>query len=140
MGTQQILLIVLSVIIVGIAAAVGITMFNTQATNANRQAVISDLSQIGSMGMAAFRTPANQGGCGRDFLANKVNLRRWTGFPTAGGAMSNENGTYVLPDPASATGFTVTGTGFENYNGTPVVAVLVINTAVTPPDTISITN
>ncbi len=37
MGTQQILLIVLSVIIVGIAVAVGITMFNQQAENSNQK-------------------------------------------------------------------------------------------------------
>ncbi len=39
MATQQILLIVLTVIIVGIAIAVGIAMFKAHAINSNRQAV-----------------------------------------------------------------------------------------------------
>ena len=52
MGTQQILLIVLSVIIVGIAVAVGITMFNAQATNSNRQAVVGDMNNLASSALA----------------------------------------------------------------------------------------
>lgn len=137
MGTQQILLIVLSVIIVGIAAAVGITMFNTQATNANRQAVISDLSQIGSMGMAAYRTPTNQGGCGRDFT-NQVNLRRWIGFPTAG-IMENENGDYTLSAPTTHA-FNIEGKGVEKVGTNNVQAELIINIAsTTSPDSIHVT-
>ena len=48
MGTQQLLLIVLGVIIVGIAIAVGITIFNNQAYNANQQAVSQELNTLGS--------------------------------------------------------------------------------------------
>lgn len=43
MGTQQILLIVLSVIIVGAAIAVGIDMFNRQDYTSNRSAAASDV-------------------------------------------------------------------------------------------------
>ena len=64
MGTQQILLIVLSVIIVGVAVAVGIQMFNTQAMNSNRQAVIGDLQTYGTQVMQYHRTPTSQGGGG----------------------------------------------------------------------------
>ncbi len=64
MGTQQILLIVLSVVIVGIAIAVGITMFNTQAKNSARQAIISDMTNFAASTMAYYRTPASQGGSG----------------------------------------------------------------------------
>jgi len=46
MGQQQLLLIVLGVIIVGIAVVVGINLFNANATNANRDGVISDLNKI----------------------------------------------------------------------------------------------
>ncbi|NIS38712.1 hypothetical protein GWN26_11755, partial [Candidatus Saccharibacteria bacterium] len=43
MGQQQLLLIVLSVIIVGVAIAVGVNMFQSSAVDANRQAMITDL-------------------------------------------------------------------------------------------------
>jgi hypothetical protein len=66
MGTQQILLIVLSVIIVGVAVAVGIQMFNTQAMNSNRQAVVGDLQTLGAQVMQYHRTPTSQGGGGNN--------------------------------------------------------------------------
>ena len=46
MGQQQLLLIVLGVIIVGIAIAVGITMFKTNAQSSNRDQVINDLQNL----------------------------------------------------------------------------------------------
>ena len=46
MGQQQLLLIILGVIIVGIAVAVGITMFQDNAISANRDAVTNDLVQL----------------------------------------------------------------------------------------------
>ena len=44
MGQQQLLLIILGVIVVGIAVAVGITMFSDSAISANRDAVTNDLT------------------------------------------------------------------------------------------------
>jgi hypothetical protein len=46
MGQQQLLLIILGVIVVGIAVAVGITMFKDNAVSANRDAV--SISQLTS--------------------------------------------------------------------------------------------
>ncbi len=48
MGQQQLLLIILGVIIVGIAVAVGITMFKTNAVSANRDALIGDMPNFHS--------------------------------------------------------------------------------------------
>lgn len=62
MGTQQILLIVLSVIIVGISVAGGIGMFNQQSTNNNRSAIISDLNYIGANSLTFYRAPRSMGG------------------------------------------------------------------------------
>ena len=46
MGQQQLLLIVLSVIIVGIAVVVGIQMFGASAASSNLEAVTSDLLHL----------------------------------------------------------------------------------------------
>jgi aldehyde:ferredoxin oxidoreductase len=48
MGQQQLLLIILGVIVVGIAVAVGITMFTDNAISANRDAVTNDLVNLAS--------------------------------------------------------------------------------------------
>jgi hypothetical protein len=65
MGQQQLLLIVLGVIIVGIAIAVGISMFKSSAVDANRSAVASDLANLASKAQRYYRTPVELGGGGQ---------------------------------------------------------------------------
>ena len=62
MGQQQLLLIILGVIVVGIAVAVGITMFSDNAISANRDAVTNDLVNLASRAQQYYRRPASMGG------------------------------------------------------------------------------
>ncbi|MCB5263639.1 MAG: hypothetical protein LHW54_02415 [Candidatus Cloacimonetes bacterium] len=64
MGTQQILLIVLSVIIVGAAIAVGIQMFNSQSYSASKSALAADAQSYASQIVQYYKTPISQGGAG----------------------------------------------------------------------------
>ncbi|MCK4359443.1 MAG: hypothetical protein KAW92_12020 [Candidatus Cloacimonetes bacterium] len=112
MGTQQILLVVLSVIIVGVAVAVGITMFGTQAENANRQAVLGDLQNFGSSAMGFYKTPTGMGGGGSGTPGFALAaLCKYIGF-TTGGLYSNDNGGYTLTR-TSATVIKIVGLGTE---------------------------
>ncbi len=100
MGTQQILMIVLSVIVVGAAVAVGIQMFDTQATNSQRTAIASDLQNFGSQVLAFRRTPASMGG-GKDADmttdAAKANLAQYLGFvKDTNTTLTNANAKYTL--------------------------------------------
>jgi hypothetical protein len=65
MGTQQILMIILSVIVVGAAVAVGIGMFDTQSVNQERNAIHSELMQMAVQAQAWYRTPLMMGGGGK---------------------------------------------------------------------------
>ncbi len=67
MGQQQLLLIVLGVIIVGIAVVVGINVFTASSVNANRDAVISDLTTLAAMAQQYYRKPVAMGGGGNKF-------------------------------------------------------------------------
>jgi Tfp pilus assembly protein PilE len=62
MGQQQLLLIVLGVIIVGIAVVVGINVFTASSMNSNRDAVIADLTTLAAMAQQHYRKPAAMGG------------------------------------------------------------------------------
>ncbi len=102
MGTQQILLIVLSVIIVGIAVAVGITMFSTQSSSTNREAIKADLMAFGSQAIAFWKTPKGMAGGGKGnpgFGANRpealITVGRWIGLD-ANGVFTNDNGKYRI--------------------------------------------
>lgn len=114
MGTQQILLIVLSVIIVGIAVAVGISMFNSQAVNANRQAIISDLNNFGAQAMAYFRSPASHGGGAGVWVIDEVG--QWLGyeFDPATDSLLTQNGDFYLEFAGDI--LTITGWGNETGN------------------------
>lgn len=69
MGQQQLLLIVLGVIIVGIAIVSGINLFAASAEQANRDAVMSDLLTLSSMARAYYHRPAVLGGGGDSFAS-----------------------------------------------------------------------
>ncbi len=57
MGQQQLLLIVLGVIIVGIAVVVGINLFNANAEEAAKDGVVSDCTNLGAMAQQHYKKP-----------------------------------------------------------------------------------
>ena len=105
MGQQQLLLIVLGTIIVGVAVVVGINMFTTGAINAERDALLQDVNNIASSAAAYWRKPAALGGGARDFSGI-------TNVSTFGAADSNANGGFVLSG-VGVTSFTLTATGWN---------------------------
>jgi len=117
MGTQQILLIVLSVIIVGIAVAVGITMFNQQAFTSNRSACISDMNMFAQQAQAWYKTPPTHGGKGSGTIVPATDLDdlvEWIGFSdnaTGEYELATGNGQFDLA--LTATTLTITANGNE---------------------------
>ena len=108
MGTQQILMIVLSVIIVGAAVAVGIQMFDTQATNSQRTAIAADIQNFGAQVLAFQRTPTSMGGGkGATDLAAAANLAQYLGFTGTDNTLENVNAKYTLTVAANIA--TITG-------------------------------
>ncbi len=67
MGQQQLLLIVLGVIIVGIAIAVGISMFKSNAQSSNRDQIINDLTNLAAKAQQYYRKPVAMAGGGQSF-------------------------------------------------------------------------
>ena len=107
MGQQQLLLIVLSVIIVGIAVVVGINMFGASAASANLEAVTHDLLHLSSRAQQFYVKPEGLGGGGNDFTG--ITIADLTSKPT------NDNGTYSISAAGNATSVTLQGIG--NYDG-----------------------
>jgi hypothetical protein len=125
MGQQQLLLIVLGVIVVGIAVVVGINLFNANATSANRDGVISDLNNLGAMAQQYYKKPTSMGGGGNKFTG-------WT-IPT--GLDSTANGTYSPTVTASSVSIVGTGTeigtdGSAKVKATATVTSTTISVAV----------
>ena len=99
MGQQQLLLVILVTILVGIATVVAINVFGSAAEQANRDAVRQDLLQGASSAQAIYNQPQLLGGAGRDFnnlTAAQIAAR--LGLPGAvnGAVITNENGEYTV--------------------------------------------
>src|SRR5271157_2891291 len=110
MGQQQLLLIILGVIIVGIAVAVGITMFQDNAVDQNRSAVIADLTTLAAKSQQFYAKPVSLGGGGNQFVgltadATGLALLASTSFTT------NANGTYSIKTAGTATYVILHGIG-----------------------------
>jgi Tfp pilus assembly protein PilE len=101
MGQQQLLLIILGVIVVGIAVAVGITMFSDSATNSNRDALTNDLVNLASRAQQYYRRPTSLGGGGNSFAdltATTAGIALLTNKPV------NGNGSFYIKTAGAGTG------------------------------------
>lgn len=104
MGQQQLLLVILVTIIVGIATVVAINTFSSAADSANLDAVRQDLAQIASSAQAYYIKPTMLGGGGNDW--SSVTFNNIT-FPSdsiynSGLSAANTNGAYVMTSRAAA--------------------------------------
>lgn len=111
MGQQQLLLIVLGVIIVGIAIVVGINLFNANSVSGNRDSVVSDLNNLAAMAHEYYNKPSSLGGGGSSY-AN---------YTIPNNLASDANGAYTISTAGSATGITFQGVGTQIASGTNYV-------------------
>ena len=122
MGQQQLLLIVLGVIIVGIAVVVGINVFTASSTSSNRDAVISDLTNLASMAQQFYRKPTALAGGNNTFTG-------WT-IPTQ--LATTGNGSYTATIAAQAVTIVGTGNQTGNDGSTSVKVTMIVGpTAIT---------
>jgi type II secretory pathway pseudopilin PulG len=98
MGQQQLLLVILVTIIVGIATVVAINTFGSAAGNANVSAVRNDIAQIASSAQGQYRKPAVLGGANQNWSKVTFNKMAFSAKELGGSGTKaiNLNGTYVL--------------------------------------------
>jgi hypothetical protein len=101
MGQQQILLIVLSVILVGIAIAVGITMFSSQAEQNHVDMIIADLNNLSAVAYQYYLRPLSMGGGGNSFTDFDLyfnSLGGWDSATSTGGfsGIQNDQAVYFV--------------------------------------------
>ena len=127
MGQQQLLLIVLGVIIVGIAVVVGINLFNANAEEAAKDGVVSDNTNLGAMAQQFYKKPLSMGGGGNTFnTGGPTNA----GFEIPAGLLTTANGTYTITDQqAQSIEFTGAPTAGNGYAWLVVTTVTPISIA-----------
>jgi len=124
MGQQQLLLIVLGVIIVGIAIVVGINLFSASSLEANRDALVADNMNLAALAQQFYKKPSALGGGNNTF----------TGFIIPTNLAATANGTYAAV--VAAQSVVITGTGLvldansKKYKAVTTVTPTGISTAV----------
>ena len=119
MGQQQLLLIVLGVIVVGIAVVVGINLFNASAEEANKDGIVSDCTNLAAMAQQYYKKPVSMGGGAQAF----------TGWTIPPGLAGTANGDYTAL--VTATDVTITGTPFVSTTYGWTVQTVVDATTIT---------
>ncbi|MBK9096961.1 MAG: hypothetical protein IPM14_02345 [bacterium] len=115
MGQQQLLLIVLGVIIVGIAVVVGINLFNANAEESAKDGVVSDCTNLGAMAQQYYKKPISMGGGGNNF----------NGFTVPASLQTTANGTYTATPSGQTCTIVGLPTAGQGYTWT-------VTTSVTP--------
>ena len=72
MGQQQLLLIILGVIIVGVAIVMGINLFHANAVEAKRNNITNELVNLASHAQQFFLKPKALGGGSRNFIGWEI--------------------------------------------------------------------
>jgi hypothetical protein len=88
MGQTQLLLVILGVLLVGVAIFVGVSMFEANAVENSRTAIMADLNAFASRAHAYYWKPTTQGGGNKSFSGVTLRLI----FPLA----ENQNAVYSL--------------------------------------------
>jgi hypothetical protein len=98
MGQQQLLLIILGVIIVGIAIAVGLSLFSAQSIQSNKDAIINDLNNIAAQAYQYRIRPQSMAGGNGSYV----------GFTIPNKMATNANALYTCAPTSSTVTFTAT--------------------------------
>ena len=117
MGQQQLLLIVLGVILVGLAIVVGINVFTASSASSNRESLVADLTNIASMAQQYYRKPTALGGGNNTF----------TGWTVPGNLAQTPNMSTAVTATVTAASVTLVGVGTQTGNdGTTNVKITMV--------------
>ncbi len=104
MGQQQLLLIVLGLIIVGLAVVVSINVFVANAEESAKDSIISDSITLGAMAQQYFRKPRAMGG-------GSISFTDWT-IPHS--LDTTDHGIYTISRAGDARDVQITGVPYES--------------------------
>jgi hypothetical protein len=103
MGTQQLLLVIIGIIITAVGIAVGIQLFGASSTSANKDAIVNDINNIAANAKSYRSRISSMGGGGGSYV----------GYAIPQKMNSNDDATFSLG--VTAANVVVTGTSALGY-------------------------
>jgi len=112
LGQQQLLMIVLAIIIVGIAIAISVQLFKSNAIESKRDLLIEETTSLATMAIQYYKKPQAMGGGGRSFMGWEIPPQMVQTF----------NGNFMRA-VVNASEVIITGTGSEAVTETDSIKV-----------------
>jgi hypothetical protein len=135
MGTQEMLMIALGVIIVGVAVAVGITMFINQGYNANKRALASEMTTYPPTLERYWSASKLLGGAGADSAeVTTTSVAGYLGFSGPNNSQSSDNGEFRVIS-VNGTVVVIKAVGVGDRGGRHPVVITTIDLATNTIDT-----
>ena len=117
MGVQQLLLIVLSIIIIGVAITIGLHLFVGRTYRSNEQALGAEIQEYATRAIQWYKTPESIGGAGQKAANVTVNsLASFLGFIGPSQSTTSDNGRIRLTEVTGEVA-QFEGIGVELKNG-----------------------
>lgn len=117
MGQQQLLLVLLGIVVVGVSIAVAINLFRGNAIDRKREILINESHNLGSIAIAYYKKPRMMGGGGKTF----------TGWTIPNSMIATVNGSYNAQ--VSSDNIIIIGTGTEVVTNNDSIKVKTLVTA-----------
>ena len=112
MGQQQLLLVVLGVIVVGLAVTIGIFVFRQNAIDQKRDLVMNECNNIAGLALKYYKKPTTYGGGGST---------SFQGFNVPGDLAVTSSGSYLAT--AFQDSIIIIGTGNDVVSGTDSIKI-----------------
>lgn len=115
MGQQQILLIVLGLVVIAIAVAVGMSLFRSHAIDSKRDILINETIDMAAQAFGYYKRAREFGGGGKSFV----------GWQIPPQVQNTVNGSYVIEEIYDSK-VTIIATGTEVVTGNDTIQVKTI--------------
>ncbi|RKY95691.1 MAG: hypothetical protein DRQ13_06755, partial [Ignavibacteriae bacterium] len=126
MGQQQLLLVILAIIVIGISVAIANQLFYANAEDSNKDSIISELTTLATISLQYYQKPASMVGGGRSFTNWQIPSQLDT--PTNGTytiSQANNNQLILIGSPIQGSGYTWYGRAIITKSA--IITEIIIN-------------
>ncbi len=107
MGQQQLLLIIVAIIVVGVSVAIANQLFSANAEDSNKDTIISELTNLATISLQYYPKPVTMTGGGRSFINWQIPSQLDTTISgTYTISQANNNQLILIGSPIQGSGYT----------------------------------
>ncbi len=107
MGQQQLLLVILAIIVIGVSVAIASQLFLASAEDSNKDSIIAELTSLATLSLQYYPKPVTMAGGGRSFTNWQIPSQLET---TTSGTYTieeaNNNQLILIGSPIQGSGYT----------------------------------